>query len=96
VPPPLRGEFSRRIFSDAILQASAGYLLTSFPRLPQGTDQPPDPWQHNTYVATYLRGLLQLNDFEQRVRSHHGDPELIAQRMAQQISLVAFWMPRSN
>lgn len=78
------------------MEAAAGHLLAGFRHAPQLLDAPPDPWRHNEYVATYLRGLLQLNGFDQRVRSRHVDPELIADAMAQRVGAVAFWMRREN
>ena len=96
VPRPLRSEFTNRILSDRVLEASSGLLLSSFRHVPQWMDAPPDPWRHNTYVATYLRGLLQTNEFAQRVRRLQGDPELIAERLMERVSIVAFWLPRNN
>ncbi len=96
VPRALRPEFAKRLFGDQVLEAAAPYLLSSFHHVPQWMDAPPDPWRHNAYVATYLRGLLQVNGFDERVRQNQGDPERIAQALAEWVATVAFWLPRNN
>ena len=96
VPPKLRQEFERSVFPDHILESSTAFLLRGHENVPEWKDGPPNPWRANQYVAGFLRGMLLLKGFDVRVRSHHGDPETIANVMAARVSIVAFWMPRQN
>lgn len=97
VPAQLRKEFLKKMYSDRILEASTLHLISTFEaKRSYRYGEEPDPWLHNEYVANYLRGLLQLGDFDQRVRNFNGNPELIAETMANGVSSVAFWMPRNN
>lgn len=96
VPPAVRQEFRRTVMADRILAGSTFFLMRGFRRVPELMDAPPDPWRHNQYVATYLRGLLQLNGFDERLRAEHGDAVIIAELMAQKVGAVAFWARRDN
>ncbi|MDA1216149.1 MAG: hypothetical protein O2812_04680 [Chloroflexi bacterium] len=98
VPPPLRKDFVRHIYTDRVLEASAMHLLNAFRgnRRNSPDEEEPDPWLHNDYVANYLRGMLQLQGFDEQVRRFNGDPNLIAETMAERVSMVAFWTPRNN
>ena len=95
VPPPLRREFTELVFSDQVLAVSAIHLLSGF-RPPQPSGDEPDLWLHNEYVANYLRGVFLLGGFDERLRLYYGDPEEIAQVMAERVANVAFWAPRQN
>tara|TARA_B100001750_G_C15005665_1_gene349651 strand:- start:48 stop:461 length:414 start_codon:yes stop_codon:yes gene_type:complete len=97
VPVQLRKEFLKKMYSDQILEASTLHLISTFEaKRIYRYNREPDPWMHNEYVANYLRGLLQIGDFDQRIRNFNGNPELIAETMANGVSSVAFWMPRNN
>ena len=96
VPAPLRGEFERKVMPDAMLEGATHFLLRGHEAVPEWKDLPPDPWRANRYVEGFLHGLLRLHEFDAKVRAHNGDPALIAERMAQEVQVVAFWMPRQN
>jgi hypothetical protein len=98
VPPPLRKDFVRHVYADRVLEASAMHLLNAFRgnRRTSPDEEEPDPWLHNEYVASYLRGMLQLQGFDEQVRRFNGDSNLIAETMAERVSMVAFWTPRNN
>jgi len=94
VPPRLRRNFTNSVISDRILAASTHFLMRGSP--PGRGDVPPDPWRQNAYVAQYLRGLMALHGFDQRVRANQGDPDMIATTMAGRVMGVAFWERRNN
>ncbi len=96
VPRRLQRDYEHQVFADHILEGASLFLMRGHENVPEWKDAPPDPWRANQYVAGFLRGMLQLNGFDQRVRDEYGDPELIADAMAERVSIVAFWMPRQN
>ncbi len=96
VPRSLRRDYERNVFPDHVLEGATLFLMRGHENVPEWKDAPPDPWRANEYVAGFLRGMLQLHGFDQRVRDEAGDPELIAEAMAGRVAIVAFWMPRQN
>ena len=96
VPPKLRQEFQRKVLPDNVLEGSTLFLMRGHENVPEWKDSPPDPWRANQYVAGFLRGMLALHGFDERVREHHGDPDLIAEAMAERVSIIAFWEQRQN
>ena len=96
VPPKLRRDFQRKVFPNNVLEGSTLFLLRGHENVPEWKNAPPDPWRANEYVAGFLRGMLQLHGFDERVRDHNGDPNLIAEAMAARVAIVAFWEQRQN